>query len=134
MTAPVTPDQAVRDGLSEIYPRLWRYCVSLTGNRDQGGDVAQAAMLRALEKSAQFQVGTHLDRWVFRIAQRLWLNELRSAAVRRGGGLVPVEEFDLSDGRPDAETNILASEVLSLVMALPEAQRVTVCARLCGRV
>ena len=126
MGTPKTSDQAVREGVSEIYPRLWRYCVSLTGNRDQGGDVAQAAMLRALEKSAQFEVGTHLDRWVFRIAQRLWLNELRSAAVRRGAGLVPVEDFDLSDGRPDVETNILASEVFTQVMALPEAQRATV--------
>lgn len=116
----------VRDGLPALYPRLWRYCVSLSGNRDTANDLVQAAMLKAIEKADQFQEGTHLDRWVFRIAQRTWLNDLRANAVRRGGGLVPVEEFDLAEDRPDSETNILASEVLSLVMALPEAQRATV--------
>ncbi|MEJ6708122.1 MAG: hypothetical protein QNK92_04800 [Amylibacter sp.] len=46
---------------------------------------------------------------MFRIAQRTWLNDVRANAVWRGGGLVPVEDFDLADGRPDSETNILAS-------------------------
>jgi RNA polymerase sigma-70 factor (ECF subfamily) len=119
-------DKTVRDGLPAVYPRLWRYCVSLTGNRDAGSDLAQAAVLKAIEKADQFQAGTHLDRWVFRIAQRTWLNDLRALAVRRGGGLVPVEEFDLIDDKPSSETNILASEVLGFVMALPEAQRATV--------
>ncbi len=119
-------EQTVRDGLPAIYPRLWRYCVSLSGNRDTANDLAQTALLKAIEKADQFQVGTHLDRWVFRIAQRTWLNDLRANAVRRGGGLVPVEDFDLADGKPEIETNILASEVLNLVMALPEAQRATV--------
>lgn len=118
--------KTVRDGLPEVYPRLWRYCVSLSGNRDTAGDLAQAAMVKAIEKADQFQAGTHLDRWVFRIAQRTWLNELRANAVRRGGGLVPVEDFDLVDEKPSTETNILAAEVLRFVMALPEAQRVTV--------
>ncbi|WGI23145.1 RNA polymerase sigma factor [Amylibacter sp. IMCC11727] len=119
-------EKTVRDGLPAIYPRLWRYCVSLAGNRDTGGDLAQAAMVKAIEKADQFQAGTHLDRWVFRIAQRTWLNDLRANAVRRGGGLVPVEDFDLIDEKPSTETNILAAEVLRFVMALPEAQRVTV--------
>ncbi len=76
-----------------------------------------------MEKAEQFQVGTHLDRWAFRIAQTTWLNELRSRKVRTGGGLVPVEETDLPDMTAGTETNIHAREVLSQVNALPEAQR-----------
>ncbi len=83
----------------------------------------QTTCLRALDKADQFEPGTHLDRWMFRMAQRVWLNELRSRKVRTGGGLVPVEEIDLPDKKPEPETNILARDVLNRVNALPEAQR-----------
>lgn len=98
----------------------------LCGNRDVAHDLAQSACLRALERADQFERGTHLDRWVFRIAQRIWLNDLRAQTVRRGGGLVAVEDVDLASNDPSAETNIFVSEVLSQVRALPEAQRSTV--------
>jgi RNA polymerase sigma-70 factor (ECF subfamily) len=98
----------------------------LTSNRDFAGDLAQATCVRALEKADQYQAGTKLDRWLFRMTQRIWLNELRAQAVRRGGGLMPVEEIDLPDTGPDAETNYFLREVLVSVNALPEAQRATV--------
>jgi len=113
----------VRDGLAEVAPRLWRYAMALTGRRDVAEDLAQSACLRALEKAEQFEPGTHLDRWMFRIAQRIWLNDLRSQTVRRGGGLVPIEDANLTDNNSSAETNIFVSEVLSHIRALPEAQR-----------
>ncbi|WP_299207993.1 RNA polymerase sigma factor [uncultured Tateyamaria sp.] len=106
-----------------VYPRLWRYAVALTGRRDWADDLVQTTCLRALDKADQFEPGTHLDRWMFRMAQRVWLNELRSRKVRTGGGLVPVEEIDLPDKKPEPETNILARDVLNRVNALPEAQR-----------
>ncbi|MFK8035915.1 MAG: RNA polymerase sigma factor [Hyphomicrobiales bacterium] len=109
-----------------MFPRLWRYCLVLTGAKDRADDLAQMACLRALEKADLFQPGTKLDRWIFTIAQRIWFNELRKQAVRTGGGLAPVEEIDLPDTKNDPETNLLAREVLLQVMGLPEAQRVTV--------
>lgn len=116
---------AVRAGIGAVYPRLWRFCVSLAGDRAAGEDLAQATVLRALEQAAKFQPGTHLDRWLFVMARRLWLNELRHRAVRKGTGLRPVEELDLPDPAPGIETHIFASEVFDVVTALPEAQRVT---------
>ena len=116
----------IESAIPEIFPRLWRYCLALCGRRDWADDLAQAACLRALEKASSFIPGTHADRWLFRIAHRLWLNELRAAKLRRGAGLAPVEELDLIDDSPSAEANIFAGEVFSAVMALPEAQRATV--------
>ncbi len=121
-----SPQNIVRDGLPEVYPRLWRYAVALTGQRDWGDDLVQATCVRAIEKADMFEVGTHLDRWLFRMQQRLWLNEMRSRKVRQGGGLVPVEETDIKDPSPDAESNIMTRDVLSKVQALPDAQRETV--------
>lgn len=119
-------DDEIKAGLRALYPRLWRYCVVLTGNAERANDLAQSACLRGLEKSGQFEPGSQLDRWMFRIAQRIWLNELRSDAVRRGGGLAPIEDIDIADGRPDPESNFFTREVLTEVSALPEAQRVAV--------
>ncbi|MEO9895833.1 MAG: RNA polymerase sigma factor [Paracoccaceae bacterium] len=109
--------------MAEIHPRLWRYAVALTGRRDWADDLVQATCLRAIEKAEQFQVGTHLDRWMFVMAQRLWLNELRSRKVRQGSGLQSVEDTPLADPSPGVETNIMAHRVLSLVQQLPDAQR-----------
>ncbi len=115
--------EIVRRGLGDLFPRLWRYCVVLTGSRDRADDLAQASCLKAIEKSDLFQVGTHLDRWVFKVAQRLWIDELRKQTVRLGGGLVPVEETDLVDSISSPEENVLGREVLKEVLNLPEAQR-----------
>ena len=115
---------SIQEGLPEVYPRLWRFCFGLTGTRDRADDLAQTVAARALEKYASFKAGSHLDRWLFVMARRVWLNEMRADAVRQGGGLVPVEH--LADEKSDPMTNILASEVLSKVAELPEAQRVAV--------
>jgi RNA polymerase sigma-70 factor, ECF subfamily len=114
----------VRDGLDRLLPRLWRFCLVLSRVRTTAEDLVQAACLRALEREAQFQPGTRLDHWVFRIAQSIWLNQLRAENVRRGRGLVPAEEAGLVDF--SAESNLFLAEVFSEIMALPEPQRVAV--------
>lgn len=116
----------VRGGIPALYPRLWRFCLLQTGRRDQADDLAQMTCLRALEKYQGYESGTHLDRWLFRMAHRLWLNELRASAVRRGGGLVALAETELPDQKPDSETNIFARQVFSRIGTLPESQRITV--------
>ena len=116
----------VRNGLNGLLPRLWRFCHVLTGDRSAADDLAQSACLRALEHASQFQRGTRLDQWVFRIAQNIWFNQRRAERVRRGFGTVPAEEAGLASPGDDAEANTYLAQVLSSVMGLPEAQRVTV--------
>jgi len=116
----------VKNGLQPIYPRLWRYCLVLTGSAQSADDLSQSACLRALEKAHHYTPGTNLKSWVFRLAQRIWLNELRAAAVRRGGGMIILEEDQIPEIKPGPESNLLIREVLLQVGALPEAQRATV--------
>lgn len=68
--------------LVELLPRLRRFALSLTGDRDRADDLVQEACVRALANSAQWQAGTRLDSWVYKIAQNLWFDRLRSAKVR----------------------------------------------------
>lgn len=119
-------DEAVRQGLVALWPRLWCYCVVLTGSPERANDAAQAACVRALEKSSLFEGGTRLDAWVFKIAQRVWLNDLRAETVRKAGGLVALDDIEVADTRPDGESTLFSKEVLNHVMNLPEAQRATV--------
>jgi RNA polymerase sigma-70 factor, ECF subfamily len=115
----------VRDGIEELMPRLWRFCHMLTANSTTAADLAQSTCLRALEREEQFQVETKLDSWLFRIAQSIWFNEMRATRIRRGKGLVPVEEAELV-APVNLESNIFFTQVFAQVMALPEAQRITV--------
>jgi RNA polymerase sigma-70 factor (ECF subfamily) len=116
----------VIEGIATELPRLWRYGLVLSGNRDTAEDLVQATCVRALERSHQFAAGTRLDRWLIAILHSIWLNEVRSRKVRQGQGLVDADAVLVFDGLRDTETNILAGQVLREVQELPEVQRETV--------
>lgn len=118
-----TAESEIRNGLQPLYPRLWRYALSLTRRRDWAEDLAQQTCLRALEKADNFEPGTNLDRWLFRVMHNLWINELRSRKTRMGEGTVAIEETDVPDKKPESEANIFHGEVLKAVNDLPDAQR-----------
>ncbi len=65
-----------------LLPRLRRFAIGLSGSADEGDDLTQAACLRALEKYEQWQPGTRLDSWLFRIIHTIWLDRRKSAAHR----------------------------------------------------
>ncbi len=117
--------QAVMEGLAALLPRLWRYGLVLSGNRDTAEELAQTTCVRALERSGQFAPGTRLDRWLIAILHSIWLNEVRARRVRLGQGLVDAEVALVFDGIRAIETNILAAQVLRQVQDLPEVQRET---------
>ena len=116
----------IEKGLKTFFPRLWRYCFLLSSNADRANDLAQSTSLRALEKSHQYTAGTDLDKWLFQIAKTIWLNELRSEAVRNRGGLATIDEVDIPDNRPGPESSYINKDIILGVMSLPEAQRMVV--------
>ena len=116
----------VAEGLPPLLARLWRFGYSLSRSADIADELLQETCVRALDKALQFAPGTRLDSWTFAILNSLWINHLRAEKVRAGTGVLPVEELDLASPGPDTEMNIFASQVVDHVMALPEAQRLTV--------
>jgi RNA polymerase sigma-70 factor, ECF subfamily len=86
--------EQVHSRLVAFLPRLRRFCHGLTGNADQGDDLLQATFERALSRIDQWQAGTSLENWVFRVASNLNIDRFRAQKVR--GVLVDVEEaYDL---------------------------------------
>ncbi len=116
-------EMEVRAGLKPLLPRLWRYALTLSGQRDAANDLVQSACLRALERAHQFSAGSSLDRWIFSILRSIWFNELRARRIRAGGGFLNAEDALSFDGAQQVETNILAGQVLKAIGRLPEAQR-----------
>src|SRR5262245_27563451 len=123
MTA--TPYDVIVAGLPALLPRLWRYGLVLSRDPVTAEDLVQATCLRALERSSQFAIGTKLDRWLFAILRSIWINQLRAQRIRTGHGLVDPEQFLVTDGAEQIETNILAGQVLKRTLELPEAKRET---------
>ncbi len=112
--------------LTKFFPRLWRYCLTLTGKRDRADDLAQSSCLRAIEKMDLFEPGTRLDLWMFRLTHRVWLNEVRSDILRQHRSMLLIDDLEIPDNKPNPEENLLVQERLRQVLNLPEAQRVTV--------
>jgi RNA polymerase sigma-70 factor (ECF subfamily) len=122
-------DPAVRAQMIALLPRLRRLARSLTGVADQADDLVQAACERALTRIEQWQPGTRLDSWMFRIVQTIWLDDRRAAKVRSGQGQVEAQsdlaEPELTvDGVRRMEAHMTLEGVRAAMAKLPEEQRV----------
>ena len=73
----------VREDIAALLPRLRRFGLTLARNREDADDLVQIAVERALTHSHQWQPGTRLDSWMFRIMQNAWIDESRARERRR---------------------------------------------------
>jgi RNA polymerase sigma-70 factor (ECF subfamily) len=111
----------------ELLPRLRRFAVALTGDLDQADDLVQEACMRALSRVEQWQPGTRLDSWMYRIAQNLWLDRMRAKKVR--GEQVDVESAEAlagPDGREVVESRLTLNAVSAAMAYLPNEQRMLI--------
>ena len=117
----------IRERMVAVLPRLRRFAYALTGSAEQGDDLVQDACLRALSRIDQWQPGTRLDSWMYRIAQNIWLDRVRANKVR--GEVVDVEVAEGiigSDGRDVAESELTLQVVAAALARLPAEQRAVV--------
>ena len=115
---------AWKQELVDLLPRLRRYALSLTGSVTDAEDLLHSTIERVLAKADQFEAGTNLDRWVFRICKNLWFDEWRQRKVR-GPTLDPSEakHEPSSDGEAHAENIIQVQELSDALQQLQEEQR-----------
>jgi len=114
-------DLRFRSDLAALLPRLRRFAMVLTGAVADADDLTQAALERALTRQRQFQVGTRLDSWVFRIAQNLWIDQARA---RKSRG--PHAELDEAQDATKDEDMAGRIDIAKTISALPEDQRTVV--------
>jgi len=117
----------VRHMIVELLPRLRRFAYALTGNQDKGDDLVQETCLRALSRLDQWERGTRLDSWMYRIAQNLWFDSIRAQKVR--GEVLDIDGVhDLvgEDGRTVTASRFALKEVALALELLPPDQKVIV--------
>ncbi len=114
----------VRDDIAALLPRLRRFGRTLAHKREDADDLVQIAVERALTHSHQWQPGTRLDSWMFRIMQNAWIDESR-ARERRQQTFVD-EEAGENVGESTNEAQMDALAVRKAVAQLNDEQRAVV--------
>lgn len=117
---------SVRAQIIAALPRLRRFCWALAGNAEDGDDLMQSTVERALGRAHQFEPGTQLSSWLFRIARNLRIDAARQAG-RRGAHL-PIDELPEQQGEDGLALVENRSELAAAqraLQALPEDQRLT---------
>jgi len=64
--------------IAKLQPRLLRFALSLTHDREAAEDLAQETIARALASQWRFHPGTNLKAWLFRILRNIHLNVVRA--------------------------------------------------------
>lgn len=114
----------VRDQLPGLLPRLRRFARAITRHREDADDLVQLALERALLRSEQWQPGTRLDSWIFRIMKNAWIDEVRSRG-RRDEIFAPEEAGEhIGDAMMDRRMEMMA--VQKAMAGLSEDQRMAV--------
>lgn len=117
-------DEELRRSVAALLPRLRRFGVALAGTPEQGDDIVQAAIERVLTKANQWQVGTSLESWIFKIMQNIWRDELRRRRTdERKQVLNSAGNEETVDGSSVAETMLMLTKTRECFTRLPDDQR-----------
>jgi RNA polymerase sigma-70 factor (ECF subfamily) len=110
--------------LAALLPRLRRFAHALSRNFADADDLTQATIERALRSREQWQPGTRLDSWSYRIMRNLWIDTAR-ARSRRSTHEAPEEEgFNVGEDPRGAMDAALDMQKIMLAMSrLPDEQR-----------
>jgi RNA polymerase sigma factor (sigma-70 family) len=110
--------------IAALLPRLRRFARSITFQREDADDLVQVAVERALGRSAQWEAGTRLDSWMFRIMKNAWIDEVRSR-IRRDRMFAPEEEGEhVGDDYAEAHQQRLA--IQKAISLLSEDHRMVI--------
>lgn len=116
--------QAFERELLTLLPRLRRFARSLARDAADADDLCQRALERALKARDQWQPGTRLDAWMYRITRNCWIDEMRSRARRSQTFVAEEAGASVSDSsHEDIERNLEMMDVGKAMAQLPEEQR-----------
>ena len=110
--------------IAKLLPRLRRFARTVTRHTEDADDLVQVAVERALRHTDQWQAGTRLDSWIFRIMKNAWIDEVR-ARSRRDEVPLDDEAHDTRGADPTAG-HIARLSVQAAMARLPEEQRLAV--------
>jgi RNA polymerase sigma-70 factor (ECF subfamily) len=106
-------------------PRLRRYAIALTGNREAADDLIQDTLERAWRKRGLWQPGSDLRAWLFTVMHNVHVNGVRS--IRPMESLDDNEQgADRADAMPaagSADGGVVLSELRAALARLSDEHR-----------
>ena len=116
-----------RRDLIALLPRLRRFALALTGHRADADDLVQAGCEKALLSSGQWQAGTRMDSWMYRIMQNHWIDQVRTRASR-GTAVDPevLEQIPDDGWHRGIEARLTLEKVVDAMRDLPEPMRAVI--------
>jgi RNA polymerase sigma factor (sigma-70 family) len=116
--------EAFERELTALLPRLRRFAHALSRDGADADDLTQATVERALRSRDQWQPGTRLDSWLYRIARNLWIDTVR-ARGRKERHEAPEESAEGigDDPRGSIEATLELKRAMSAMQRLPDEQR-----------
>lgn len=106
-----------------LIPRLRRYALALTGNRDAADDLTQDTLERAWRKRALWQPGTDLRAWLFSVMHNVWVNGVRAARATLPLDTDGAAAATATTPATAAEGGIVLAELQRALLQLPDEQR-----------
>ena len=115
---------AFEEQLASLMPRLRRFAHALSRHPADADDLTQATVERALKSRAQWQPGTRLDSWCYRIMRNLWIDTARSRS-RKAAHEAPEEEGARrgDDPRDAMDAAVDLKRLMAAMERLPDEQR-----------
>jgi RNA polymerase sigma factor (sigma-70 family) len=112
------------DQLASLLPRLRRFAHSLSRDAADADDLTQATIERALKSRNQWQPGSRLDSWAYRIMRNLWIDTAR-ARSRKSAREAPEEEgLNVGeDPREAMDASLDLQRAMGAMGRLPDEQR-----------
>ncbi|GAO40675.1 putative RNA polymerase ECF-type sigma factor [Sphingomonas changbaiensis NBRC 104936] len=116
--------QSFEGDMIALLPRLRRFAHALARSPADADDLCQASIERALKSRDQWQPGTRLDSWMYRIMRNLWVDEAR-ARGRRDQTFAPEEAGAHvgDDGARHIELKLELTDLDRAMSRLPAEQR-----------
>jgi RNA polymerase sigma-70 factor, ECF subfamily len=141
----------VKDLFEQYVPRVFRFALRLTGDRNDAEDLAQATLLRAWRDRKRLRDPAAARSWLFTIAANLWRDGLRQKdrakriiegqdSSARGREMFPGEKIEIAenlrriqevmDSLPDRQREVLylhacescpLPEIAAILSISPEA-------------
>jgi RNA polymerase sigma-70 factor (ECF subfamily) len=115
---------AFLETITQLRPRLHRYCARMTGSVLDGEDVVQDALFEAYRKLDQYDDRRPLAPWLFRIAHNRCIDFLRRRGVRVEAETAAIGPDFVMPATPPALG--VGRAVEQLVMSLPPKERACV--------
>jgi RNA polymerase sigma-70 factor, ECF subfamily len=118
---------AFLETITQLRPRLHRYCSRMTGSVLDGEDVVQDALFQAYRKLDTFDDDRQLGPWLFRIAHNRCIDFLRRRGVREEAEMAAVGPDSVAAVDPQGPA--IGQAIEHLVLNLPPKERACVLLR-----